>query len=46
LPLRLLELAFGMAHPLALDSIELSVNGHTGFTVFDYYEPARIPSGC
>lgn len=31
LPLRFLELAFGMAHTLALDWIELPINGHTGF---------------
>jgi hypothetical protein len=44
--LRFFELAFCMAHPLALDSIELSVNGHSEFTVYDYYEPTRISSGC
>ena len=35
-----------MAHSLALDSIDLSVNGHSESTASDNYEPARISSGC
>ena len=34
LPLRFLELPFGMTHAFALDWIELSVNGHKGFHGF------------
>ena len=48
LPLRFLELALSMAHTLALDWIELSVNGHMGFRGYRLRQlrAELFPSGC